>query len=304
MMQLVAMMLPSALLMPSLGTLSVMRTDHHGLLVPVMSATEPQDMSLKHLTPSPALTERDVITSVMHALHRSNCDSPSAFYGFEIALRFLAPTHAAKLAKAKPAGFSRYMRQPHKASQISFTEYRFEGPLVNLQDDDGRDEAYQMVSMRDGPSDEWHSARFKLVKVEGDFGSTVLPAQWMVDAVFANEPDTPEDIEYLKAKGGRQAEFAGSELSESGLAGKVGARNVVDKVMRSLRDMNEPTPLHGAVVATRYCSPINRASELPPEVFAGYLEDPWYAILVEWDEMQFEEDVEEVRASPPARTRP
>ena len=56
--------------------------------------------------------------------------------------------------------------------------------------------------------------------------------------------------------------------------------------------MDEPYPLHGAVVATRYCSPRNRASELSPEVFANYLSDPWYSVLAEWDEMQFDDDEE------------
>ncbi len=41
-----------------------------------------------------------------------------------------------------------------------------------------------------------------------------------------------------------------------------------DQVMRALRD----DPLDGAAVATRYCSPSNRASELSPETFARYLQ--------------------------------
>ena len=41
-----------------------------------------------------------------------------------------------------------------------------------------------------------------------------------------------------------------------------------DQVMRALRD----DPLGGAAVATRYCSPSNRASELSPETFARYLQ--------------------------------
>eukprot|EP00966_Prymnesium_polylepis_P314786 7273465-Prymnesium_polylepis.1 len=45
-------------------------------------------------------------------------------------------------------------------------------------------------------------------------------------------------------------------------------------------------------MATRYCSPRNRASELNPEVFARYLEDPWYSILVEWDEKAEDDDDE------------
>ena len=49
----------------------------------------------------------------------------------------------------------------------------------------------------------------------------------------------------------------------------------------------------GAEVATRYCSPQNRASELSPEVFARYLEDPWYSVLAEWDEKMDDEDEED-----------
>ena len=44
------------------------------------------------------------------------------------------------------------------------------------------------------------------------------------------------------------------------------------------------------VVATRYCSPNNRAAELSPQVFASYLNEPGYALLVEWDEMQDDDD--------------
>ena len=45
-------------------------------------------------------------------------------------------------------------------------------------------------------------------------------------------------------------------------------RSSCDQVMRALRD----DPLDGAAVATRYCSPSNRASELSPETFARYLQ--------------------------------
>ena len=77
-------------------------------------------------------------------------------------------------------------------------------------------------------------------------------------------------------------------------------QQVVRNVMRALRDMDEPYALHGAVVATRYCSPRNRASELSPEVFASYLEDPWYSVLAEWDEMQEEEEEEDEVAEAPS----
>ena len=39
---------------------------------------------------------------------------------------------------------------------------------------------------------------------------------------------------------------------------------------------------------TRY-----RASQLSPQGFAQYLREPWYAILCEWDEIEFEEAEEE-----------
>jgi len=228
------------------------------------------------MEPTPLLSPRDVISSVMAALHRSNWDTPRAFYGFEIALRFLAPTHQAKLKRAKPGGFSRFLRQPHKISQIMWNEYRFEGEPIMLTDTTGRQEAYQMCSMRSSPSEPWMTSRWKLVNVESDFGE-VVKRQWMVEAVFADQPDTVEDIEYLRSKKVAEA----PESNET-------PRDVVESVMRALRHMDEPTPLHGAAVATQYCSPNNRASELSPEVFARYLDDPWYSILRQWDELDID----------------
>ena len=43
-------------------------------------------------------------------------------------------------------------------------------------------------------------------------------------------------------------------------------------------------------MATRYCSPTNRASELSAESFASYLQEPWYQILTEWDDMELEDE--------------
>jgi len=235
---------------------------------------------MESLNPLPTLEVREVISSMMAALHRSNWDSPTPLYGFEVALRFLAPTHAAKMRGAKAGGFARYLQQPHKFSQINWNEYRFEGDVVYLTNDDGLEEAYQMCSMRASPEKDWMTARWKLVKVIGDYGSTVTPGQWMVEAVYSGEPDTPEDIDFLRQHT--------QDTVEDSLV--VSPRAVVLDIMRALRDMDEPYPLHGAVVATRKCSPRNRASELSPQVFAKYLEDPWYSILVEWDELQEEED--------------
>ena len=244
-----------------------------------MSASSENVVPMESTSPSPNLEVREVISSMMAALHPSNHDKPKELYGFEVALRFLAPTHSAKIRGAKPGGFARYLRQPHKASQISWSDYRYEGEVVYLKSDEGVEEAYQMTSMRSSPTADWTPARWKLVKVAGDFGESVMPSQWMVEAVYSGEPDTPEDIEFLRQ---HQALPAGEASIES-------PRAVVEMVMKALRDMDEPYELHGAVVATRYCSPRNRASELSPQVFARYLEDPWYSILTEWDEMQEEE---------------
>ena len=153
---------------------------------------EPPSVPLQHVQPSPSLTPRDVVNSVMAALHRTNWDTPTPFYGFEVALRFLAPTHMAKVNNAKPGGYSRYMRQPHKVGMILWNEFRFEGDTILLENGDAPDEAYQMCSVRSSPTEEWTAARWKLVKVQMDFGESSF-SQWMVDAVFANEPDQYND---------------------------------------------------------------------------------------------------------------
>ena len=41
----------------------------------------------------------------MAALHRSNWETPTPFYGFEVALRFFAPTHQAK-PRTRRTGFA------------------------------------------------------------------------------------------------------------------------------------------------------------------------------------------------------
>ena len=237
-------------------------------------------VKIEYLNPAPALEVKDVVSSVMAALHPSNHDKPSELYGFEVALRFLAPTHAAKRRAAKPGGFARYLRQDHKIEQIKWQEYRFEGDTVFLTSDAGVEEAYQMCSMRQSPSEDWKTSRWKLVLVESDYGETVTPKQWLVEAVYSGEPDTPEDIEFLRSH----------KLTSGVTPAPENPRKTVDLVMDALRAMDEPYPFHGAVMATRYCSPKNRASELSPQVFAKYLDDPWYSILTEWDERQDDDE--------------
>lgn len=69
-------------------------------------------------------------------------------------------------------------------------------------------------------------------------------------------------------------------------------REVVDLVMRGLRNPNEPHQHAGAAQAVRYCAPTNRASGLTPESFATYLEEPWYRVMVEWEQMEIDEEAD------------
>lgn len=267
---------------------AVARADHRAAVH--MRADNVKVVTIDHLNPLPSLAPRDVITNTMAALHRSNWDVPEPHYGFEVALRFLAPTHQAKILKAKPAGFARFMQRPHKKSQILWHEFKFDGELVLLTSDDGVEEAYQTVSLRSDSEEEWKTSRWKLVHVSFDAGESVTPPVWLVEHVFVEEPDTMEDVEYLREK----AKLEPQSLNWNGqIVPLESPREVVTRVMKAIRQMDEPYPLHGAAVATRYCSPNNRASELSPAVFATYLSEPFYSVLAEWDEMKFDDDDDE-----------
>ena len=176
---------------------------------PVMvAAASETEVPIERTAPSPELEPREVISSVMAALHRTNWDAPEPYYGFGIALNFLAPTHMAKLNGAKPAGYARFLRQPHKVQQTTWNEYRFEGDVITI--DSGRGlEAFQMCSTRAVPTDEWTSVRWKLVKVSTDFlaviegrelGEQSDESQWMVEACFSSEPDQSGDSEFQVRK--------------------------------------------------------------------------------------------------------
>ena len=130
--------------------------------------------------PSPVLQPREVITTMMNALHESSWDNPRPYFGFEVALRFLSPRH--QCYGVVPREFYRYLRQPHKKGLVGWGEYRWEGDLTIF---DGN-EAYQQISVRSGPESEWSSVRWMLVRASPDERPH---SQWMVDAVFVAEPD-------------------------------------------------------------------------------------------------------------------
>jgi len=134
--------------------------------------------------PSPVLQPREVISTMLSALHRSSWDEPRPYFGFEVALRFLAPTH--QVAGATPRDFQRYLRQPHKEKLLQWGEYRWDGELTIIDK-----EAFQQVSVRSGPDAEWTSVRWLLCRVDaGDTPHTC----WMVDGVFVEEPDDYSEL--------------------------------------------------------------------------------------------------------------
>lgn len=97
-----------------------------------------------------------------------------------------------------------------------------------------------------------------------------------------------------RANGGcAQADFAAA-LARS--ATTETPREVIEQVMVGMRKPDVPYKDHGAARAVRYCSPTNGASSLTPEAFAGYLREPWYRCLLEWEEMELD-DEEDVDAS-------
>merc|ERR1712070_407966 len=64
--------------------------------------------------PSQSLEPRNVILTLMHALHKKNLDTPSARFGCAVVLRFLAPENPA--SRATPQRFAEYLAQPWSAS--------------------------------------------------------------------------------------------------------------------------------------------------------------------------------------------
>eukprot|EP00965_Chrysotila_dentata_P090165 2976193-Pleurochrysis_carterae.AAC.3 len=258
--------------------------DRRAVMPSLSMASAVDKTAIKVTAPSDALEPRDVIAASLAAVHRENWDSPHPYYGFEVALQFLAPSHQA--AKADAQGFARYMRQPHKEVLVKWDDYKYDGDVIVLKRTKHPDEAYQMVSILPEGSDDWLKTRWKLLHVSPAPGK---PEQWMLEAVFANEPDQPTDDEFLlDHHDSDKTAFRSPTLAP---------RVVVEKVMQALRNMDTPYKLHGAAVATRYCAPSNRASELTPAAFAKYMQEPWYRILAEWEEMEFETDVDEIDAS-------
>jgi len=239
---------------------------------------------LESAQPSPALQPREVMQTVLTALHRSNFDEPWPRFGCEVAMRFLAPSNPASQTTAER--FASYLEQPWYEPLIDWHEYRWEGDLSLL----GEGEAYQQLSVRSGPSAPWTSVRWILRRVP--YGGAPEQYQWMIESVFVAQPE-----ERSERSGGGAASGASPGESESTVPsfaprGDESPGEVVLKVMRAVRQRDEPYRFHGCEVAMRYCSPTNKASRLSPQAFAQYLDEPWYRVLTEWDSIELDDEPE------------
>ena len=72
--------------------------------------------------PGPNVQVREVIDSMMAAVHRDYLNTPEhPFLGALCAMRFLSSTHQAASFEKQggPPAFERYLRQPHKQARTS-----------------------------------------------------------------------------------------------------------------------------------------------------------------------------------------
>ena len=261
--------------------------------------TDAESAALATAMPTPALQPREVIATMMHALHKRNIDQPRPRFGAEVVIKFLAPTNPA--SRATPQRFAEYLLQPWYRSLLDWEQFRWEGEPTMLRN--GK-EAYQQVGVRASAGEEWTSVRWILARVP--FYAT--SDQWMVDAVYVEEPDAYDSEGFRErvaefaveraraaaAEAAATAAAAGGGAADESVVAPESPADVATTVMRALRANDEPYPLHGCEVAIRYCSPSNGASRLTPSGFAQYLKEPWYKIMTEWDELEVEDDAEPV----------
>lgn len=148
---------------------------------PISSPSAERSAALASARPSPALQPREVIDTLLCALHRSNINSPLRSFGCAVAMRFLSPSNPASTSTLEQ--FEEYLALPHYAPLLDWREYEWEGDTALLK---GGVEAYQQVRVRDGGSlSPWTSIRWILERVPGEAGE----GEWRVQAVMMQEPD-------------------------------------------------------------------------------------------------------------------
>ena len=145
--------------------------------------TDTQSAALATAQPSPALQPREVIETVMCALHRRNQDTPYARFGSEVAMRFLSPDSPASQRSLEQ--FADYLSQEWYRPLVEWSEMRWDGDLVLLGNGA---EAYQQAGVRSSPTAAWVSIRWILARVLAEGGHE----EWRVATVFVQEPDSTQ----------------------------------------------------------------------------------------------------------------
>ena len=139
--------------------------------------------------PGPDQSPRDVIDTMMSAIHRDHLNSlVHPYLGCEVALRFLASTHQAASFEREggPPAFERYLRQPHKQSLTTWREYRPVGDPIVVERSMHPWEAYQQLEVRAGDGGEWSTIRWLLLK---QLDAASGEASWRVEGIYTEEPD-------------------------------------------------------------------------------------------------------------------
>merc|ERR1711920_677274 len=96
----------------------------------IFDAPPIQNTALADAKPLPQLSPREVVATMLSALHKSNIDTPRLRFGAEVVLRFLAPTNPA--SKVTAARFAQYLSQPWYAPLLRWSEFCWQGETVFL----------------------------------------------------------------------------------------------------------------------------------------------------------------------------
>lgn len=246
-----------------------------------------------------------VAGKVMSALRNDGVD------GCQTAIDYCSEKNAAK--KLEASSFFSYLQEPYYKILSEWDEIEFQdGEVLN---DDGSEIDQAALVKRTG-DDSWSVVHWKMSKESGAWlmdGMSITPNEAKVKK--DDDDDAPEEVEVKEPEaapasprseakleldtnndGKTNAVYTGPDLDNDGIpdflqqAAEKSPAGVVGMVMRALRKNDEPYAMHGCEVAIGLCSSKNEAANLSPSQFNQYMQEPGYAILSEWDEIQIDDD--------------
>ncbi|CAM9491293.1 unnamed protein product [Chrysoparadoxa australica] len=224
-----------------------------------------------------------VVTTVLNALRHS--DEPYRHHGGEVAIRFCSSTNPA--SNLSPVQMDRYMSDPALPFYHILGEWdeMDTGGALTFDSDGVR--AYQQVGIR--RADEgWATVNFDLVKED---------ECWLIQRLWVDDHHQGEteaaDLDLFAdiandVMACRFSDYDPAQLVswlEQSPDPSISAKLVAFYSLCALRANDVPYPNHGAEFTIRFCSPSNVASTLTPSHFSKYLDDPWYRIIGEWEEL-------------------